>query len=593
LDKLIKDIRSWKQSILNTISNIIGYIILSLLIVTSLTCNNSETPENAQPYIQIAVSAPELDFGRVDVGHTLEQSIVITNSFGFTRQLADTVSINGTAFSIVRGGGSYSISPGESKTVVVRFSPSSGKPDSGALTIKHNALNARSPISIPLRGNSQSSISTDISVDPTSLTFDTIAIGKSSTKTVTVTNPAGSTQTLSGIITINGSGFSIISGNGSYSLSAGQSRLVTVSFSANSSGSYSGSVQISHNSTNTPSPITVPLIGYVRSTASVDIEVSPTFLDFGTVTTGQSLDRTITIRNTSTTTGILTGSINSSGSGFFITSGGGSYSLTAGQSRLITVSFSANSNGSYSGSVQISHNATNTSSPVTVPLSGSVQSIALVGIDVSPTFLDFGTVTTGQSLDRTITVRNTSTTTGILSGNINSSGSGFSIISGSGSYSLTAGQYRLVTVRLSTKSNGSYSGSVQISHNATNTTSPITVPLSGIGQNLTTMSILVTPQSLDFGSVTVGQSSEQSFTITNSSNSVNILTGSVDFLIVGAGFSIVKSSGPYRLSPGQSKTITVRFKPVMKNLHGGTIGVWHNASNEYNPIHVSIRGLGQ
>ena len=79
-------------------------------------------------------------------------------------------------------------------------------------------------------------------------------------------------------------------------------------------------------------------------------EVTPAQLDFGTVTQGSPADRTFTIRNSGST--VLSGSVSESCDAFSITVGGGSFSLSAGQSRTVTVRFSPTGTGSFSCAVQ-------------------------------------------------------------------------------------------------------------------------------------------------------------------------------------------------------------------------------------------------
>jgi len=131
---------------------------------------------------------------------------------------------------------------------------------------------------------------------------------------------------------------------------------------------------------------------------------------------------------------------------------------------------------------------------------------------------------------------------------------------------------------------------VRVSHNATGTSNPLNVSLSGTGHNA--VSISVDPSSLNFGTVKVGQSSDQTFAITNTSASTQTLTGSVYMHIVGTGFTLVSGSGSFSLSSGQSRIVTIRFTPKMVDPHAGSVLISHNAQNISTPISVSLRGSG-
>ena len=77
--------------------------------------------------------------------------------------------------------------------------------------------------------------------------------------------------------------------------------------------------------------------------------------------------------------------------------------------------------------------------------------------------------------------------------------------------------------------------------------------------------ISVTPSSRDFGSVNVGSSTDQTFTVTNTGTGT--LSGSAS---TSAPFSIV-SGGSYSLGAGASQTVTVRFSPTSAGVSMGNV----------------------
>jgi predicted outer membrane repeat protein len=80
----------------------------------------------------------------------------------------------------------------------------------------------------------------------------------------------------------------------------------------------------------------------------------------------------------------------------------------------------------------------------------------------------------------------------------------------------------------------------------------------------------VTPTSLDFGMVTVGDSLDKTFTITNTATS-GVLSGTVHESC--SDYSIV-SEAYYSLAGGQSQDFTVRFKPTGIGSHICTVETW-------------------
>ncbi len=84
-----------------------------------------------------------------------------------------------------------------------------------------------------------------------------------------------------------------------------------------------------------------------ESSGSPAITLSPASLSYGQILPGATKDLTFTVQNTGA--GTLTGSATAA-SPFSVVSGG-SYSLTAGQSQVVTIRFSPTTSGTFSGSV--------------------------------------------------------------------------------------------------------------------------------------------------------------------------------------------------------------------------------------------------
>ncbi|GAF91929.1 unnamed protein product, partial [marine sediment metagenome] len=164
------------------------------------------------------------------------------------------------------------------------------------------------------------------------------------------------------------------------------------------------------------------------------ISVTPASRDFGTVEVGSYADLTFTVENTGG--GTLIG--NATVPAPFTIESGGSYSLTAAQTQVITVRFSPASDQSYSEDVTFTGGG-----GATRPVTGTGENPP--AISVTPASRDFGTVEVGSYADLTFTVENTGG--GTLIGNATVPAP-FTIESG-GSYSLTAAQTQVITVRFS------------------------------------------------------------------------------------------------------------------------------------------------
>jgi hypothetical protein len=104
--------------------------------------------------------------------------------------------------------------------------------------------------------------------------------------------------------------------------------------------------------------------------------------------------------------------------------------------------------------------------------------------------------------------------------------------------------------------------------------------------------VVASPTSLDFGTVTTGQTSPaQLVTLSNpigSSGPVQITT----LGITGAGFAIDSApTTPLTLNPGESTTVGVEFAPTTAGPASGTLDVTHDGAGS--PLSVALSGTGQ
>ena len=231
---------------------------------------------------------------------------------------------------------------------------------------------------------------------------------------------------------------------------------------------------------------TIGMVGSVTVSAppsGINLLIDPTSVNFGNVTTGQTADRMITLSNGTNSTATLTGSVGGLSGPFSVVSGGGAFSLTQGQSHSVTVRFSPSAAGTFNGALEITHNATNqTSNPVSVPLTGTGQvQPSAINLVVNPVSVNFGDVLAGKRSEQTLTITNSTDSTGTLTGTVGSPTAPFSVTRGGGAFSLKPGRSRSVRVRFSPSVSGAFSDTLEITHNATIQTSPLPISLSGTG----------------------------------------------------------------------------------------------------------------
>ncbi|MBI3952132.1 MAG: choice-of-anchor D domain-containing protein, partial [Acidobacteria bacterium] len=189
--------------------------------------------------------------------------------------------------------------------------------------------------------------------------------------------------------------------------------------------------------------------------------------------------------------------------------------------------------------------------------------------EVTPATLDFGDVCVGQTGTQMLTVRNTGNGDFTLTA-INSTNPAFTVTSPALPVMVPAGGSVTVTVQLTCMAPGPESGTLNLITNPTstcNSTVPLCppVPVSGFCVQI---SGEVTPRSLDFGEVCVGQSAGRTFTVSNTGNRPFTVTG---INSSNAAFSIVSPTLPFTLNPGETATVTVRLTCTTPGTQSGTI----------------------
>jgi CARDB/Abnormal spindle-like microcephaly-assoc'd, ASPM-SPD-2-Hydin len=88
----------------------------------------------------------------VMVGQSTSQNITILNQANSIGPLTGSVGTLTAPFSVVSGGGPFNLTPGQSQTVTVSFSPAAAGAASDTLFITHNATDQASPTNVPLSG---------------------------------------------------------------------------------------------------------------------------------------------------------------------------------------------------------------------------------------------------------------------------------------------------------------------------------------------------------------------------------------------------------------------------------------------------------
>jgi hypothetical protein len=318
------------------------------------------------------LSASTLDFPATPIGNTASaQSISISNAGG-APLVVSALSVTGPGFQLADESCTRAaLAPGASCSVSVRFAPAAAGTASGTLALSANSSPPSPPVALSGVGVPEGT--PIVSAAPAALNFASTAVGRSAQAlSLTLTNTGLSAATL-GAPRISGPQAEDFSATPDAACSAGSILLpsgrcvFSVVFTPRAAGSRTASLSIDGAGISG-----ISLAGTATpAAASLTVDVGSN-LDLGTVIAGSRVTRSI--RLSAGAADLLVGSIVINGP-FSMeptsSCGRSGFSIAAGQSCAVDLSFSALSEGVNTGSLVISSTAPG--SPTTVQLSANVQ----------------------------------------------------------------------------------------------------------------------------------------------------------------------------------------------------------------------------
>jgi len=428
-----------------------------------------------------------------------------------------------------------------------------------------------------LVSGTKTAIQAAFSLNPTSINFGKVGIGKQTTQSIAISNTGNTTISITQA-TVSNSQFSLPGATFPMSLATGQSGNVTVAVTPTASGTVAGTLTALGSNGNSQ----VVNLSATAVAPTPQISLSSSSVQFGTVTVGSTGNSTLTISNAGTAD-LTVSFITLTGTGFGATGIATPKTISAGQSASLALTFQPTIAGAASASLSIASNdpATPTS---TVALAGTGSTTATqAGITLTPSSANLGNVTVGSSNSQTFQVKNTGN--GVLTiTQATVSGTGFSTPGLTVPLSINPGLTSTFNAVFQPAAAGSATGSISILSNAP--TSPTTIGLSGTGVAATEI-LTFSTNSVAFGNVDTGSSSTQGVTITNTGNS-NVQISKIT--VSGTGYTLSGASTPVTLTPTQSTTLSVIFSPTTTGSLPGSVTVTSNATGS--PATITLTGTG-
>ena len=507
------------------------------------------------PVPAIAVQQTAVNFGTIDAGQTGQQMITITNTGTGPLEITGIESdVSGLTFEP----STFTLSPNGSQTVTITLPSSTAGEFSGSINISSNDPD-RAKHTLSVSGIVQPPPVPVIAVQETAIDFGTVEAAQTVQKTFTVKNTGTAPLEITGIesdllgLTFEPSMFT---------LEPDGSRTVTITFPSSTEGTFSGNISISSNDPNSAKH-TLSVSVIVQPPPVPVLAVQETAVDFGTVEVAQTVQQTITVKNTGTAPLEITG-IESDLLG--LTFEPSMFTLEPDGSRTVTVTFPSSTAGEFSGNINILSNDPDRAKH-TLSVSVIVQPPPVPVLAVQETAVNFGTVEVAQTVQQTITVKNTGTAPLEITG-IESDVSGLTLEPSM--FTLEPNGSRMVTVTFPSSTVGEFSGLINILSNDPDRAKH-TVSVSVIVQAAPAPVLVVGEPAIDFGSIDAEKTVQKTFTIVNTGTAPLEITG-IESDVPGLTFE----PSMFTLSPDSSRTVTITFPKPMEGEFSGSINILSN-----------------
>ncbi|WP_311173112.1 choice-of-anchor D domain-containing protein [Halobellus ordinarius] len=521
----------------------------------------------------------DYDFGDVTVNENATTRILVESTG--TQAINVTPSITGTdsAYSVDNEDEEITLAPDESRYLTVTLSPDSASP-TGNLTLSTNT-SAVEKLNFSANGLTPTA---EITPDPDqeNLTFGGVAVGGSTTESVTIENTGNATLEVDRRNAIPSGQPFTIGATSNLTVPAGETRSIPVTYEPSVPEEASTELTLETNDPNNGS-VAINLTGEGERTRLAGDNAS---IDFGTIGSDGTAEATVELRNdgTESLTNLRVRSKSGDASQFAVLSSTLSR-IEPGESTNVTIRYDPSAADSHAATVTFAADGAVTgSNTFAVSLSGEATP---PDVSVDTDEVRFGYVALDDTANDTVTITNVgSTDTELTVTDVSADGgSTFTVTNDPTGETIGGGGGPSATVEVdfdpSTEGRQTATLTIETDDPDERTTE---VTLTGVGA---AADAKVDTGSIDFGDVrTDAESNRRTVTITND--------GGADLSLDGASidseqFTIVDGLDRETLVPGASEEITVTAQPDTTGTQSGTLTI--STDDEDKTVSLTANGI--
>ncbi len=511
---------------------------------------------------EIDVSPTALTFGPLDITDPASTKVVTIANTGPGVLTLNSTSVTGTSFTKQSTTCGATIAAGASCTVTVAFDPETASDFTGSLTISSDDAD-EGTVTVALSGKGTEEVvdPAELSVSTTALDFGTVVVGETADLTVTVSNSAASGAEALEVtgVTIGGK---FTESNNCSTVVAGSSCDITVTYTPTAEEADTSTLSIATSAGNAD-------VGLSGAGDIIEGVISaPASQAFGSQTVGASSTQIITVTNSGDGDLEITGA--TTAAPFAVTNNACGTVAPAGTCE-ITVTYTASVVGAESGSLSITSSAGDAS----VALTGTGVELPVPDVSVDKETVAFGSVEVGTTKDVVVTITSSGQAELVVSSV--STEAPFSVVSDCGTEA--PGETCTATVTFEPTAEGAASGTLTIASNA----DEVTVDLSGTGTLAPELpEIEVSPLTVDFDELTVGESATATVTVANVGG-LDLTVSDISF--DGGDFTATDCT---TIAGGATCEVTVTFTPAAAGAQSATMTISSNDADEATvPVAVS------